>query len=145
MILRTLFLVISILFTIDTFGQSMPDVCGIWCSSAKDCKVQLYKNGDAVEGKIIWLRKSKDEYGKPLVDHKNPNPELRNKPMVGLKVLWDAVYNPVTNYFENGIAYVKGREFCGKFKLNPDGTLSITGYICSLKFLRKTDVWTREK
>lgn len=115
----------------------MPDVLGTWCSGKKDCKVQLYKNGNTIEGKVVWLLEDKDENGNLLLDSKY------NKPLVGLKILWDAVYNPITNYFENGIAYVKGHEFCGKFKLNNDGTLSVTGFICSLKFLHKTDTWTR--
>lgn len=134
----TLLLVLSCL-VVNTFGQKIPAVEGIWCSSKKDCKVMLYRNGNTIEGKIVWLLKDKDDNGKPLLD------ERFKQPLVGLKVLWDAVYNPVTNYFENGIAYVRGREFCGKFRLNNDGTLSVTGFICSLGFLHKTDVWTREK
>lgn len=136
--IKALPIISALLFVLNASGQSMPDICGIWCSSAKDCKVQLYKNGQTIEGKIVWLLEDKDEDGNLLLDHKS------NKPLVGLKILWDAIYNPLTNYFENGIAYVKGHEFCGKFKLNPDGTLSVTGYICSIKFLHKTDVWTKE-
>lgn len=116
----------------------MPNVLGIWCSGKKDVKVQLYKAGNTIEGKIIWLLEEKDKFGKPISDKKS------DKPLVGLRILWDAVYNPITKYFENGIAYVKGHEFCGKFKLNNDGTLSVTGFICGLKFLQKTDIWTRE-
>jgi len=138
-----LFILLACLFSKDAFGQKMPNVCGIWCSSNKDCKVQLYQQGNTIEGKIIWLLEDKDENGQLILDKKNPDPELRNQPLVGLKILWDAIYNPITQYFENGIAYVKGREFCGKFRLNSDGTLSVTGYICGLKFLHKTDTWTR--
>ena len=137
--IKTLLIPFALLFMIEAHGQTIPDVCGIWCSSKKDCKVQLYRNGNTVEGKVVWLLEDKDEDGKLLLDHRS------NKPLVGLRILWDAVYNPLTQCYENGIAYVKGHEFCGKFKMNPDGTLSVTGYICSLKFLHKTDTWTREK
>ena len=128
---------ISTLFLSNSNAQIMPDVLGIWCSGKKDCKVQLYKNGNTIEGKVIWLLEDKDKNGELLLDSKY------KKPLVGLRILWDAVYNPITNYFENGTAYVKGREFCGKFKLNKDGTLDVTGFICSLKFLKKTDTWTK--
>jgi hypothetical protein len=138
-------LILLIFLACDLFCQQIPNVCGVWCSSAKDCKVQLYRNGNTIEGKIIWLLHDRDKEGRPLLDHRNPNPELRSRPMIGLKILWSAVYNPVTKYFEDGIAYMKGHEFCGRFKLNEDGTLSVTGYICSLRFLRKSDIWTRER
>jgi uncharacterized protein (DUF2147 family) len=133
----TLYILFALFFIELTKAQNPPDVLGVWCSGKKDCKVQLYKNGNTIEGKVVWLLEDKDENGNLLLDSKY------NKPLVGLKILWDAVYNPITNYFENGIAYVKGREFCGKFKLNKDGTLDVTGFICSLKFLKKTDTWTR--
>jgi len=125
-------------FTFNAVAQNSPDILGIWCSGKKDCKVQLYKNGNTIEGKIVWLLEDKDEDGKLILDRKT------NQPLVGLKILWNAIYNPTTKYFENGIAYIKGREFCGKFKLNKDGTLAVTGFICSLQFLHKTDTWTRE-
>ena len=132
------FLLIAVLsFVFISYAQDAPDILGVWCSGNKDCKVQLYKNGNTIEGKVVWLLEEMDEHGKQLPETKN------NKSKIGLRVLWDAVYNPITNYFENGIAYVRGHEFCGKFKLNKDGTLSVTGFICSLKFLRKTDTWTR--
>jgi hypothetical protein len=135
---KTLFFIFSC-FALSSYGQNMPDVLGVWCSSKKDCKVQLYKNGKSIEGKVVWLLEDKDDDGKPLLDSRS------NKPLLGLRILWDAVYNPMTDYFENGIAYVKGHEFCGRFRLNADGTLSVTGYICSLKFLHKTDIWTKER
>ena len=133
----TLFALAILFFASNIYSQSIPDVLGVWCSSKKDCKVQLYKMGNTIEGKVVWLLEDKDEDGNLLLDSRY------NKPLVGLKILWDAVYNPVTNYFENGIAYVKGHEFCGKFKLNSDGTLAVTGFVCSLKFLHKTDTWTK--
>jgi uncharacterized protein (DUF2147 family) len=132
-----LFTLVVLFIAFNSKAQAMPDVLGVWCSGKKDCKVQLYKNGNTIEGKVVWLLEDKDEHGNLLLDSKY------KKPLVGLKILWDAVYNPITNYFENGIAYVKGHEFCGKFKLNKDGTLDVTGFICSLKFLKKTDTWTR--
>ena len=105
--MKSFLLTLVVLFiAFNSKAQAMPDVLGVWCSGKKDCKVQLYKNGNTIEGKVVWLLEDKD-------------------------------------YFENGIAYVKGHEFCGKFKLNKDGTLDVTGFICSLKFLKKTDTWTR--
>jgi uncharacterized protein (DUF2147 family) len=92
---------------------------------------------------LLWLKKGYDENGKPLLDEDNPDPSLRNRPLVGMKVLWDARYNPQTGTFDEGTAYKNGHTFCGKMKLNSDGTLKVTGYICSLKFLKKSDTLFR--
>lgn len=122
-----------------------PKVEGTWTCSKKDCKVEIYKTGNTYEAKLLWARKELDENGKPKLDVKNPDATKRNLPIIGGKTLWNAKYNQTTNYFEDATAYRNGKYFCGKFKLNADGTLTITGYNCSLKFLRFSETWTRIK
>lgn len=122
-----------------------PKVEGIWTCSKKDCKVEIYRNGNTYEAKLLWARKELDENGNPKLDVKNPDPAKRNLPVIGGKTLWNAVYNAETHYFENATAYRNGRHFCGKFKLNEDGTLTIIGYICSMNILRFSETWSRVK
>jgi len=124
-------------------ASETPNVIGIWTCSDKDCKVEIYKNGNSYEAKLIWARKEIDEKGKPKLDIKNPDPTKRNLPIIGSKTLWNAQYNPATGYFENATAYRNGRYFCGKFKLNNNGSLTIIGYHCNFKFLKFSDTWTR--
>ncbi|MCC6583720.1 MAG: DUF2147 domain-containing protein, partial [Chitinophagales bacterium] len=38
-----------------------------------------------------------------------------------------------------------GTVYCGKMKLNADGTLQLRGYVCKVKFIGKSDTWTRTK
>ena len=120
-----------------------PKVEGIWTCSKKDCKVEVYKTGNTYEAKLLWARKELDENGKPKLDKKNPDPAKRKLPIIGGKTLWSAQYNPKTKEFENAVAYRNGRYFCGKFKLNTDGTLTIIGYNCTLKFLQFSETWTK--
>lgn len=124
-------------------ANEIPNVEGTWTCSKKDCKVEIYKKGNTYEAKLLWARKELDEKGNPKLDVKNPDPAKRNLPVIGGKTLWNAVYNPETHYFENATAYRNGKNFCGKFKLNEDGTLTIIGYNCSLSIFRFSETWSR--
>ena len=127
------------------FANEAPKVEGIWTCSKKDCKVEIYKTGNTYEAKLLWARKELDEKGNPKLDVKNPDPSKRNLPIIGGRTLWNAKYNATTKYFEDATAYRNGRHFCGKFKLNEDGTLTIVGYICSMNILRFSETWSRVK
>ena len=140
-----LFLLYIILFFSSSFAEETPNVLGIWTCRKRDCKVEIYKIGNTYEAKLLWARKELDENGKPKLDVKNPDPSKRNLPIIGGKTLWNAKYNSTTKYFENATAYRNGKYFCGKFKLNTDGTLTITGYDCSLRFLKFSETWSRVK
>lgn len=143
--MKELFLFIAfIVIQLFSFAET-PKVEGIWTCSNKDCKVEIYKNGNVYDAKLLWSKKEIDENGNPKLDKKNPDPTKRHLPVIGSKTLWDAKYNPETNYFEQATAYRNGKYFCGKFKLNEDGTLTIIGYICSMKLLRFSETWTRIK
>lgn len=123
-----------------------PNVLGTWLVGDKDYKIELYKNGDVLEGKVVWLLEPNDpKTGKPRTDVDNPDPALRNRPVLGLKTLWSFKWNPETGYYENGKVYKKGKTYCGKLKLQPDGTVYLTGFLCSMTFFKKSDTWTRVK
>ena len=136
----------SLLFSFQLLmANEPPKVEGIWTCSKKDCKVEIYKIGNTYEAKLLWARKELDENGKPKLDVKNPDKSKRNLTIIGNKTLWNAKYNSATHYFENATAYRNGKYFCGKFKLNTDGTLTIIGYNCSFKFIQFSETWSRIK
>lgn len=133
------------IFLFTNTNAAEPNVLGIWTCSDKDCKVEIYKTGNTYAAKLLWARKEIDENGNPKLDVKNPDVNKRNLPIIGSNTLWNAKYNPATGYFEDATAYRNGRYFCGKFKLNQNGTITITGYNCTFKFLKYSDDWTRIK
>lgn len=58
---------------------------GVWVTQAGDARVRVSKCGGGLCGVIVGLRDPiNPATGKPQVDDKNPNPALRNRPMVGL-------------------------------------------------------------
>ncbi len=128
-----------------TFANDTASILGIWTCSKKDCKVEIYQTGNTYEAKLLWSKQEIDKNGNYKLDSKNPDPAKRKLPVIGSKTLWNATYNPKTGYFENATAYRNGRYFCGKFKLNKDGSLSVLGYHCSYKFLKFSESWTKIK
>src|SRR5688572_7310192 len=71
-----------------------PDaIVGIWKNSTGKGHIQIYKNNLRYYGKIIWLRDSNDVDGRPKVDRKNSDPSMRQKPLLGLVMLRDFIYD----------------------------------------------------
>lgn len=117
------------------------DVTGIWATGSEGGRVQIYRCGAALCGKVVdaaRLRANPD-----LTDQRNPDPKLRGRRLKELVVLqgftggpteWKGgpVYDP-----ESGEGASKGY-----LKLLPDGRLELKG--CVAIFCR-TRIWTRAR
>jgi uncharacterized protein (DUF2147 family) len=122
-----------------TMAQSKNDFLGTWLVEDKDAKVELYitKEGK-LAGKCVWHKTPN------LKDVKNKNPELRSRPVVGLVVVWDFEWDADNKEWVNGKVYKDGKDYCGRMRLNTDGTIFLKGTICRTP-LGKTNTWTRVK
>ena len=60
------------------------DVIGTWKLDDGSAIVEVYKNGDAYNGKIVWLAEPNGPDGKPAVDVNNPDKALRSRKPIGL-------------------------------------------------------------
>src|SRR6188474_298501 len=66
-------------------AQGAGEPTGVWQTQAGDARVRVSKCGGGICGVIVGLRDPIDPgTGKPQVDDKNPNPNLRKRPMIGL-------------------------------------------------------------
>ena len=63
------------------------DVIGKWKLENGSAIVEVYKSGDAFNGKIVWLEKATGEDGTPSKDKNNPDPALRQRQLIGLNML----------------------------------------------------------
>ena len=63
------------------------DVIGKWKLDNGTAIVEVYKQGDAYNGKIVWLEKPNGPDGKPSVDTNNPDKNLRSRQLMGLNML----------------------------------------------------------
>lgn len=66
-------------------AQQAGDPAGVWLTQAGDAKVRVSHCGNELCGVVVWLRqRTNPETGQPFTDDRNPNPALRQRPMIGL-------------------------------------------------------------
>ena len=62
---------------------------GLWYAEGGAAKVELATCEERrLCGKIVWLRSPLDEHGCELRDENNPDPGLRDRPVIGIDILW---------------------------------------------------------
>jgi hypothetical protein len=62
-------------------------IIGVWLTSEKDAKIEIYQKGSRFYGNMIWLTPDVDEKGKPLTDSENPDPTKRNRKLEGIEII----------------------------------------------------------
>ncbi|MDB5484333.1 MAG: hypothetical protein JWR29_237, partial [Tardiphaga sp.] len=68
-------------------AQDPVEPTGVWQTQAGDARVKVSKCGAGLCGVIVSIRDKIDPAtGKPAVDDKNPNPALKDRPMVGVSL-----------------------------------------------------------
>ena len=129
-------------------------IIGDWMVDSHDAAIQIDGVGEGTDrryvGHIVWLKddRYKDEdgpdlAGKPVMDLNNPDPSLRDRPILGLRLLWDLRYE--------GRQWIGGRVYnadsghtydCTVHLADPDH-LKLHGYVLHLPFLGGSTTWTR--
>jgi uncharacterized protein (DUF2147 family) len=148
--MKTLACFIIILLSATTaFGAGSNGILGIWKTELDESKVEIFMCGEKVCGRIIWLKSpvytdSKDgEVGTPFIDRKNPDPALRSRPILGLRIL-EGFTAKGDNNWENGTCYdpKSGNTYRGKIHLAAPDRLELRGFI-GIPLFGRTSVWIR--
>jgi uncharacterized protein (DUF2147 family) len=116
------------------------DVTGNWITQDRSAVIAIGRCGTSLCGSIARIIVQKPDV--PKTDVKNPDPSLRGKPLLGLRILsgftqhgerWDGgrIYDPKS-----------GKTYASKLRLNADGSLGVSGCI---SFICKTQRWTRAR
>ncbi|GAB1463201.1 DUF2147 domain-containing protein [Pedobacter sp.] len=142
MLRRSAFLVVLWLFALQAFAQTKDDVLGKWLNPTGEGQIEIYKKGDKYFGKLVWIKDPTDENGKPKKDEKNPNESLRSKPILGLEILKNFVFDD--GKWVDGSIYdpKSGKTYSCKLTLKGDKQLSIRGFI-GVSLIGRTEVWKR--
>lgn len=121
-----------------------PTPVGTWQTEHGRSRVRIYRCGDKLCGRIVWLREPTDDNGVPYVDKRNPDPKLRDRPVVGLIVLWSFSKGDRPGRWDGGGMYhpEEGKYYKGALTLRPDGRLRVRGYR-KVPVVGKTQYWTR--
>ncbi len=125
------------------FGQSAPGAAGHWLSEDKDGVIAIYDCADKLCGKLVWIRDPLDPSGKPLVDDKNPDPNLRTRPRCGMVMLGG--FTPTgTQEWGDGWIYdpTSGKTYSAKMRLDGANLLKLRGFV-GISLFGETQDWTR--
>ncbi len=125
------------------------DIVGVWLNEDKDAHIEIYNDGGKYFGKIIWLKTPIDEKtGKPKVDDKNTDPALQSRPVMGLLLLKDFVFDGDDEWEDGEIYDPKSGKTYSCYMEFPDednlDNLKIRGYI-GISLIGRTTYWTRVK
>ena len=117
-------------------------VVGTWLTVEGKAIVEIFKCEETYCGRIVWLRDPLKE-GKPVVDDKNPDEKLRDRPVLGMLLLYEFVYDE-DNVWTGGTIYdpESGDEYSAKMTLVEDVELELRGYVL-IPLFGRTETWTR--
>ena len=125
-------------------------ILGLWNTSEKESKIEIFKCGDKYCGRIAWLEEpnypADDDggmAGRPIVDRRNPNPHFRTRPLVGLQIMEGFTYVG-KNIWAKGTIYSPrvGKNYKCQMTLSAPDHLEVRGFI-GIPLLGGTSIWTR--
>lgn len=126
------------------------DIVGLWNTEEKDAVIELFKCGRKYCGRVFWVKEpnysagdKNGREGQPKLDIKNPDPNLRNRPIVGLQIMHDFSFAG-SKRWTGGKMYdpESGQTYSGRMTLTTPNTLDLRGYIL-FSLLGRTTTWTR--
>ena len=120
------------------------DVVGTWKLEDGTAIVEVYKSGDAYNGKIVWLLHPTEDDGTPAVDNNNPDPKLRSRQLIGLNML-SGLKKTGTEY-SGGSIYDPGNGKTYNCSMKVEGNvLKVRGSLDKRGLLGRTMDWFRVK
>ncbi len=117
------------------------EIFGTWVNQAGDGLIKISKQGENYVGVIEGSNKPGSQNRK---DEHNPDPELRSRPLLGLKILGDLSYKG-DNEWEDGWIYDpnNGDTYQCQATLEDKNTLAIRGFI-GFSLFGRTETWKRK-
>ena len=121
------------------------DPTGLWWAEGGFAQVEIRACGDALCGRVVWLRHPLGPDGCELRDVENPDAALRDRSVTGLEILrglrpspddpgeWNGgtIYDPGSGRTYGAVAVLDGAE-----------RLRVRGYL-GIRLLGRTTTWVR--
>jgi uncharacterized protein (DUF2147 family) len=110
------------------------DAFGRWVTQSGNGHVDIAPCGQSACGTIVWGQ------GGPSTDTKNPNPALRSRPLIGVRILEG--FRQAPNGWVNGRLYdpESGNSYRGEILPQTDGTLKVKGCVGPIC---RAQIWRR--
>ncbi len=127
-------------------------VLGTWLTEPGDkggrAHVRITRDGDTFSGRIVWLEEpdfpaGEPRAGQPKVDLENPDPALRERPIVGLAILHGFSYDG-SGVWSGGTIYdpANGKTYKARITLDGPDRLDLRGYV-GIPLFGRTSTWKR--
>lgn len=133
-----------ILFSFLAISQNSQgdQIIGEWLNEDKDAKIEIYKNGTAYFGKVIWATELLEADGQTSrKDTKNHDEKLRGRNLIDSPLLHDFVF--VNGIWDNGTFYDfrSGKTYSCTIKMK-NNKLEIRSYV-GVSLFGKSTFWER--
>jgi uncharacterized protein (DUF2147 family) len=134
-----------VLFSFKPTQNDADAIIGSWKNGEGTGIIQINKNGDKYQGKIIWLKEPNDpKTGQPKTDNKHPDEKNHTRPLIGLVNMWGFKYVGSQEWNGGKIYDPKnGKTYSCKIIMENNSTLKVRGYI-GVSLIGRTDTWTRQ-
>ena len=120
------------------------DVIGKWKLEDGSAIVEVYKQGDSYNGKIVWLKNPTEADGSTAVDENNPDKALRSRQLIGLNMLSDL--KKAGDEYSGGKIYDPGNGKTYNCSMKVEGdVLKVRGSLDKKGLLGRTMDWFRVK
>ena len=117
-------------------------VTGTWLSGDGDGLIAVRVDGNGISATILGSPNADPD--RPKTDTRNPDPALRNRPLVGLNIFSGFTYDG-DGAWSGGFIYDpnSGKTYRCKLKLTNPNTLKVRGYI-GISLVGRTETWIRQ-
>ena len=120
------------------------DVVGKWKLEDGSAIVEVYRQGDVFNGKIVWLKNPTRADGSPAVDALNPDAKLRSRKVLGLNMLSGLKKNG--GEYTGGSIYDPGNGKTYNCSMKVEGdVLKVRGSLDKRGLIGRTMDWFRVK
>ena len=139
-------IILSIILMAAPFAAAFAqDVIGKWKLEDGSAIVEVYKDGDSYNGKIVWLKNPTEADGSPAVDENNPDKSLRSRQLIGLNMLSGLKATAKSDY-SGGSIYDPGNGKTYNCSMKVEGdVLKVRGSLDKKGLLGRTMDWFRVK
>jgi uncharacterized protein (DUF2147 family) len=140
-IVYPLLLLFAIMAPLGVGGAEGASPVGVWTN--EDAKVEIFKDGGKLDGKIAALNEKYTEDGQKKTDIHNPDPAKRERPLIGLVVM-KGISPDGPSKWDGGTAYdpTTGNTYSVSLEYDGGNTLKVRGYL-PVSGIGRTEVWTR--
>lgn len=147
MLLRLLVLMLTAGLAGRPLAAQSPLATDAWYDAEAGVRIAFAAAADGpLTARIVWLRDPIDSLtGAPALDGRNPKPELRERPVLGLPMI-EGMRQEAEGSWTGGTIYDarNGKTYRASLRLAHPDTLRVRGYVkVGFVKLGRTAIWTR--